>query len=86
MHLIEAFFVARDEIVAEVGGPVPGLDLVEVLANAMVGNFKDHSVEEIRQLVFTCARQRNEEGYAVDLTENRSVLGTGLVVGDIDDE
>lgn len=59
---IEATYKARDWIVEQVGGPVPGTDLIEVLAGAMTGELDtDMTLEEVQQLVLTVVAQRRAE-------------------------
>jgi hypothetical protein len=56
----ENIYKARDWIVEKVGGPAD-LDLVEVLASAMTDDEIDGmTVDEVKELVLTIARQRDE--------------------------
>lgn len=57
-HILNTY-KARDMIVAEIGQAVPGTDLIEVLAYALSGDLEDEvTLEEVKQTVFTVARQR----------------------------
>lgn len=61
MQHIEAMFEAKNELAEALGQAVPGLDLIEVFANAKVSEgLDDMSVDEVRELVLTVARQRIE--------------------------
>lgn len=59
---IANFYLARDYIVEQCGGPVMGTDLIEVLAGAMNGQLdSDMTVDEVRELVCNVQRQRQAE-------------------------
>lgn len=59
-NIIQATFEARDIIAAEVS-PVPGTDLIEILAHAIVEDGADDmTLEEVTALVITVAKQRTE--------------------------
>lgn len=64
-ELAAAHFEAKNWIVDQVGGPVPGTDLIEVLAAAIVGDINEAdtemTLEDVQELVLTVVRQRREE-------------------------
>lgn len=64
-EMIAAHFEARDWIVEQVGGPVPGEDLIKVLAAAIVGDINEADTEmsltDVQELVLTVVRQRRED-------------------------
>jgi len=58
---IENTYKARDMIVEKMGGPVPGTDLVTVLAAALTDDgLEGMTVDEVFELVCTVVTQRRE--------------------------
>lgn len=56
---IRNVFVAKNELAEALGQAIPGTDLIEVYAAAITdGGSLDMTVEEVKELCLTVARQR----------------------------